>query len=754
MKKLITFIFSILIFSASFAQVALKNVDQEISPDIDRAWSSPIPESRALWDIQFNHNLQATLGTLGKAGAVYYPGTNSIWVSYWNTTVSNYILNISPTTGAKIDSFLITGVTGVRALTFDGTFIYAGSASTTISKIDPVTRTRVGTIPSPVNARYCAYDPIANGLWVGDFSSAVTLISMTGTTIRTIPYATLGVTSIYGCAFDDVSAGGPFLWLFAQGAGQGSPQMIQQINATTGLPTGVNHNVLTSVGVGNPNAIAGGLGIAKNLVSGMASLVGILQGTPDRLFAYELTSLGPPCPVGLPTNPSPANNALGVAITGLQLTWTNPATANSNELYFGTNPASLPLVQSGTSGTYNVPGTLNYSTNYYWFVKEKNDTCSVNGPVWSFKTMSDPNSPTVFLATFEDAVFPPDNWSLTVESGTAAQGWARFTTASGYGIGSAAARFNYFGTSAGNIHSMITESFAPVVLGSLKFDHAYAPYNATYDDKLDIDYSMDNGATWTNLVSYSGIAANPLATAPAQTASFVPTAAQWGTKNLPLPAGVNKLKFKATSGFGNCLWLDNIQLDNVVPVELTAFNAEVIGNSVTLNWITASELNNSGFEIERSSNGSSFEKIDFVNGNGTTTETRVYYFTDNELANATYSYRLKQVDYDGTFDYSSVVEVEVNVPGVYSLGQNYPNPFNPSTTINFALAGDSKVSLKIFDLLGQEVATIVNTTLATGSYTYNFDASHLNSGVYFYQLEAQGNDGSSFKSVKKMILTK
>ena len=194
-------------------------------------------------------------------------------------------------------------------------------------------------------------------------------------------------------------------------------------------------------------------------------------------------------------------------------------------------------------------------------------------------------------------------------------------------------------------------------------------------------------------------------------------------------------------------------VDGIVPVELTSFTASVSETNVTLSWVTASETNNQGFEIERNA-GNGFETIGFVPGFGTTTETRSYSFTDGGLSKGTYSYRLKQIDFNGMYEFSEVVEVEIVIPDVFSLAQNYPNPFNPSTKITFSLAVDSKVSLKIFDVLGQEVASLVNQDLTQGVHTYNFNASGINSGVYFYKIEATGVNGNEFTDVKKMILVK
>jgi hypothetical protein len=191
----------------------------------------------------------------------------------------------------------------------------------------------------------------------------------------------------------------------------------------------------------------------------------------------------------------------------------------------------------------------------------------------------------------------------------------------------------------------------------------------------------------------------------------------------------------------------------IVPVELTSFAAAVVGSNVELNWSTATEINNQGFYVQRS-NGGEFSSVGFVAGHGTTTEAQNYSFVDRNIQVGNYSYRLKQVDFDGTFEYSDVVEIEVGTPGSYSLGQNYPNPFNPSTKISFTLASDSKVSLSVFDVLGQQIMTLVDNELSAGSHEVDFSAAGLNTGVYFYKFEATGNNGSSFNDVKKMILTK
>lgn len=192
----------------------------------------------------------------------------------------------------------------------------------------------------------------------------------------------------------------------------------------------------------------------------------------------------------------------------------------------------------------------------------------------------------------------------------------------------------------------------------------------------------------------------------------------------------------------------------VVPVELTSFAANVVNNNVTLEWSTATETNNQGFELQRKAGEGDFQVFGFVNGNGTTTTPQSYSVVDKNLEPGTYYYRLKQIDFDGQFEFSNVIEVEIAQPATYSMEQNYPNPFNPSTSIRFSLADQSMTMLRVYNVLGQEVATLLNGELAAGNHEVNFDASNFTSGVYVYQLEAVGSNGKVFVSTKKMILNK
>jgi len=189
-----------------------------------------------------------------------------------------------------------------------------------------------------------------------------------------------------------------------------------------------------------------------------------------------------------------------------------------------------------------------------------------------------------------------------------------------------------------------------------------------------------------------------------------------------------------------------------LPVELVSFNATAEDNSVELKWKTETEVNNYGFEIERKVVSqqpliSNWEKIGFVQGNGNSNSPKEYSYEDKSpIGGNKFQYRLKQIDNDGKSEYSDIVEITV-VPNKFELSQNYPNPFNPSTRIKYQVAINSQVSLKVFDVLGNEVATLVNEEKPAGNYEVEFNASQLSSGVYFYKLTA-----GSFTDTKKMIL--
>jgi len=186
------------------------------------------------------------------------------------------------------------------------------------------------------------------------------------------------------------------------------------------------------------------------------------------------------------------------------------------------------------------------------------------------------------------------------------------------------------------------------------------------------------------------------------------------------------------------------------PVELTSFTANVVDGSILLNWTTATEVNNYGFSLERKSTieNREWEEIGFVDGHGNSNSPKEYSFLDNSVT-SNVSYRLKQIDTDGAFEYSDVVSVAMELSKEFKLIQNYPNPFNPTTSIAFTLPTSGFVTLKVYNTIGEEVAELLNKNIEAGNHNVIFNAFNLPTGAYFYRISADNH-----LETKKMLLIK
>lgn len=194
--------------------------------------------------------------------------------------------------------------------------------------------------------------------------------------------------------------------------------------------------------------------------------------------------------------------------------------------------------------------------------------------------------------------------------------------------------------------------------------------------------------------------------------------------------------------------LDDIPLGDPLPVELSSFTAFVNGSSVLLRWRTETEVSNYGFEILRSVQNEHWVKIGFIQGHGNSNSPKNYAFGDESPPNGTVQYRLKQIDTDGQFDYSDIISVEVGIPSKLELKQNFPNPFNPTTNIVYNLPVDGFVTLKIYDVIGNEVYVLVNEFKKAGGYVATFNGSILSSGVYFCRISS----GNYSANIKMMLI--
>lgn len=203
---------------------------------------------------------------------------------------------------------------------------------------------------------------------------------------------------------------------------------------------------------------------------------------------------------------------------------------------------------------------------------------------------------------------------------------------------------------------------------------------------------------------------------------------------------------------GNILYVNGEVYEGPLPVELSSFSAVTLESGIKLKWRTETEVSNYGFDVERTLSNSQnliWDKIGFVEGHGNSNSPKDYSFVDENISAGKYSYRLKQVDTDGKFEYSKVIEVDLGSAINYELSQNYPNPFNPSTTIRFSVFESSLINLSIFNSLGEKIEELVNEVKEPGVHTIEFNAKDLSSGTYFYRIQT-----ANFVQTNKMILQK
>ncbi|MCC6548704.1 MAG: choice-of-anchor J domain-containing protein [Ignavibacteriaceae bacterium] len=364
--------------------------------------------------------------------------------------------------------------------------------------------------------------------------------------------------------------------------------------------------------------------------------------------------------------------------------------------------------------------------------------------------------------SFEGTTFPPAGWTkISADGGT---GWTRITvgttplpgwnggTATAFsptsGVGMAYATWTTGGATA-NDQWLISPQITNVGPG-YQISFAVRKFS-NYADNLDVKISTTGNSATTNF------------TINVATIVFAAADTGWMMKTydigslVPANSSIHvALRERVTDNFndGDAIFVDDFYCGLVVPVELTSFKAATVGNDVQLSWATATEVNNRGFEIQRKTSNGDFVSVGFVGGNGTTTDRKEYSFVDKGVVSGAYSYRLKQVDYDGRFEYSDAVNVNIEAPAKFELSQNYPNPFNPATKINFGLEADAQVKLTVFNILGQQVAVLANGFLSAGNHSVTFDAKNLTSGIYMAKIEAVGTNGKNFTSFIKMTLNK
>ena len=487
------------------------------------------------------------------------------------------------------------------------------------------------------------------------------------------------------------------------------------------------------------------------------------------VFALNLNLEIEHTPIASVTTPQPISTTAFIS-TGLEI----GAGSLSPRLYYRTKQGGGQFGQfvsvQGTpteSGSYSfiIPEqSLGTVVQYYIAAQDANSSIVKTLPAGGggFNPPGSTPPPTFYQFFVAELTVALDDQANNLNSWTSSGGW-NITTAK---YVSAPSSFtdspggNYAANTTAILRLTNPISFSDALGAILEFDTQWDIENNW--DYGQVQISTNNGSIWIPLAGqFTNLG----------TGSFQPNGQPlydgsqltWVHEIIDISSYANQLfylrfYFRSDGSIQNDGWyIDNVKIsvyNSTVPVELISFNASVFNNSVQLNWITASEINNMGFEIERSQKSkvksqNGWERIGFVNGNGTSTKVQTYTFTDINPLNGKLYYRLKQIDYDGTFEYSSIIEVDYYLVTEFVLDQNYPNPFNPTTKISWQSPVGSWQTLKVYDVLGNQIATLINEYREAGSYEVEFNASNLTSGMYFYKLEA-----GKFSSVKKMLLVR
>jgi hypothetical protein len=328
---------------------------------------------------------------------------------------------------------------------------------------------------------------------------------------------------------------------------------------------------------------------------------------------------------------------------------------------------------------------------------------------------------------------------------------------------------NFFGllTSSPNLLSRYLRAYAKAVTGGWSLGLGKSSEAPTYGGSI-----LALNTTYLVVLKYTfvGGASNDIATAYVFTDPNLPTVEPAVTEIGPLspanadPTNVGCVVLRQDTTVAGAytpdLVIDGIRVGNTwndapLPVELSSFTSNVNGRNIQLNWLTKTEKNSDKFVIEREAIGANWEAIGSVKAAVLSNSPKNYSYTDTKLQSGKYQYRLKMVDNDGSFSYSSVEAAQVAIPKDFAVSQNYPNPFNPSTKIDYQVPVDAKVILEVYNIVGQKISELVNQEQSSGYYTVDFGASKLSSGIYIYRLATSDKaTGNNFSSIKKMTLLK
>ena len=774
--------------------------------------------SEAMWDVLFNYNIQ-TFTSAGNAGLEF--DGNSFWITKWSAGgASNVMLRMNKD-GSKRDSFSVggyTGASGIRDLAWDGKYIYGGLATgPNIVRIDTGTKAVVKTIVTSVgagNVRAIAWDPGRNGFWVCGFAGNIFCVDTNGTTIATITNTLAGK---YGLAYDNDPVGGPMLYVWDQGAGANTPQIITQISLTTMANTGVTFNVSTVIT--DAAGIAGGLCISSQIVPGKVVIAGCWQGVPDRVFGLELRNVGNPLSAFNLQTPSAGARVVTAAgsSTPVTITWDTSATGASYKFIFGnpTLPTRRMTIPSTVNSITTTLGALDaiLAANGFTNNGSASDSAVGQWDVWAFKAPGVVGGADSMKATNgpRAITFRRQQVSLTPFALTAPAAGTSITTSP---VNSSTISITWGASGSGATYRWLFKNAATysdpaylrVVSDGLGFTNSLTLRNSQLDSMLaaaglaagDSIVGIWRVRAYTTTDSLNSTAPDrsltlrrasllPLdqrfteTTFPPAFWTYTFTGTQYWSRQAPggygasvgsamydyysAPAGntqtLTSNQFPAVTAPNNYLRFNYAQkfyqptttlsADSmgiftstdagttwVKLITLKATNTPQLGYNSHSNLTTTGAIGNNT-EYMLPANNEWATKILLMPA-GTN---KVQFTAWSAFGNNAFIDDITSGPVTGTGNQLTLT------PDKYELSQNYPNPFNPTTKINFSLPKAGFVTLKVYDMLGKEVAQLVNADLAANSYSVDFNGANLASGMYFYKLEATG-----FTDVKRMMLIK
>jgi hypothetical protein len=691
MKKLTLLVFVILAFALNInAQDYKVTVINEINPQSLNL--APIARENdypnAIYDLLRNHNIDSLIGTNVSYG-VCWTGTNFVTARF-----SFNMFNKESATWTKLDSFSASGAgTGFfRDLAYANGRIWGSTLNNTIYGINAVTGVMEKTIVTTgTSIRALTYDPVRKGFWCGtnSFTGPLVCFDTNGVLIAGTSI-TMPASGCYGVAYDDDPAG-PFLWVSTdQTPASPTGVALVKFNATTLAQIGTPINITVPLAVGAPNLSSGGCEVTTSLIPGKRTLVGLVQATPDRVYVVELGNTAPPVPTGTWTEQT----------SGITTALYSVSAVSDNVAWIGGAAGKvIKTINSGSTWT-NAAGNLPVQDVYCIYGFDANNAVLTTSP----------STGTFIYKTVNGGT----NWTQVFsETGGFGDGLHFINATTGFFYGDpVGARWSLWKTTNAGTTWDSTGLYVPSA-GAAGWNNAmYGRGSKIWfgSNAVNLPYSSNSGATWAN-----------------QTTPAANQYAIWfNDDNVGLSGGAN-LNVTTNSG---TTWtaLTSIGTGNV---------SGIVGASTSW-WFTRQTT-----------------AVNFSSNNGTSWAAQYTAPAGNfyHLALSRSGATIWGIRSNGGISrYGTVTginPISTETPSNYFVSQNYPNPFNPATKINFALPKSGLVTLKVYDITGKEVATLVNEVKNVGTYSVDFNGANLSSGMYFYKISVNG-----FSEVKKMSLIK